>query len=161
MKKAFTLIELLVVVLIIGTLSAIALPQYQRAVLRSRFTEIEINLRALYQAEQRYYLANGSYATNLSNLDIEIPTCKCLSGVCETCEYIATEGRHVVGTMSSAGKVPFSIVLDEDYSNCTGVVRKGVLYGHESQGVSESLAKALGFADAHTCGTGYRDFARP
>ena len=74
-NRAFTLIELLVVVLIIGILAAIALPQYQRAVLRARFVEVKIDIEALYQAQQRYHLANGEYATNKDDLDIQIIGC--------------------------------------------------------------------------------------
>ena len=59
MKKAFTLIELLVVVLIIGILSAIALPQYERAVERSRLAEGLITIRAMENKLDEYLLANG------------------------------------------------------------------------------------------------------
>ena len=72
-KKAFTLIELLVVVLIIGILSAIALPQYQKAVLKSRYASTKALVRALADAEERYYLANNEYTTTWENLDIDSP----------------------------------------------------------------------------------------
>lgn len=72
-KSGFTLIELLVVVLIIGILSAIALPQYQNAVEKSRASEGLTIIRSIAQANQVYYLANGTYSNDIRELVLDFP----------------------------------------------------------------------------------------
>ena len=71
--KGFTLIELLVVVLIIGILSAVALPQYTKAVEKSRAAEAMVILNSIANANKVYQMANGAYADHIDDLDIEIP----------------------------------------------------------------------------------------
>ena len=72
-NKAFTLIELLVVVLIIGILAAIAVPQYQKAVLKADLHRGISLVESLYQAQQAYYLQHGDFAADIDDLDISIP----------------------------------------------------------------------------------------
>lgn len=69
----FTLIELLVVVLIIGILAAIALPQYERAVDKSRLTEAFVQGRHIRDAQKVYYMANGAYASTFADLGVDLP----------------------------------------------------------------------------------------
>ena len=80
MKKGFTLIELLVVVLIIGILSAIAVPQYTNAVEKARLSEALSMIGSLTRGIDSYVMSNGypnSFASFLGSsndvpLDVDV-----------------------------------------------------------------------------------------
>ena len=66
----FTLIELLVVVLIIGILAAMAMPQYFKAVERSRMTEAVTLMDSVVKAQRRKFMQTNDYAYDFRGLDV-------------------------------------------------------------------------------------------
>lgn len=72
MKQGFTLIELLVVVLIIGILSSVALPQYKKAVDKSRAAAIWPVIKSYCDAMEVCRLGKGDICTT-DELDIKLP----------------------------------------------------------------------------------------
>ncbi len=80
-NTGFTLIEMLVVVLILGILTSIALPQYQRAVKRAQGTEARVAGKAIMDAQNVYYMENKKYdqyfwLNNGGNLTVKFPAMK-------------------------------------------------------------------------------------
>lgn len=134
--KGFTLIEVLLVVVIIGILTSVALPQYQKAVLKSRFAQAKVMARAIADAEEVYYSTYNTYTPNSENLDISLPQTtqprSCKSEYCSeffswgNCSIVVMEsGRNSVQcTIRQNGKDYLTYVLG--FSNSTWYADKAI-----------------------------------
>ena len=93
-NQAFTLIELLVAVLIIGILAAIAVPQYKKAVIKSKLAQVDVGITTAMKNIDLYLNANGypagngairRFAGRQSIADIKMPgDCDSDLGYCKT-----------------------------------------------------------------------------
>ena len=68
-KSGFTIIELLIVVVVIGILTAIAVPKFQQVKGRARAAALKADLRNLVTAQEDYLSTHLVYSNNLAALN--------------------------------------------------------------------------------------------
>lgn len=159
-KSGFTLIELLVVVLIIGILAAVALPKYELAVAKSRYTQLMIGADMIKKANQLYYMANGKYSLDLNELDLSLSGCEISEdgkncrlkngGIC----YI-NDGSH-----NAQGLVPIALCSNKGMYYLVNFSNDRWCYATETNDVANQLCKSMGGVFQHTS-NGHNNYILP
>lgn len=93
-EKGFTLIELMVVVAIIGIIAAVAFPSYDSYMKKTRRADAKVGLTKLADRQERYYLSNSSYTTDVTDLGFASP-------------YVSDEGYYTI-SITAAGANGFT-----------------------------------------------------
>jgi len=144
--EGFTLIELLVVIIIIGILSAIALPSFLSQANKAKQSEAKQYLSSINKGQQAYFAENTQFAEQITNLGIGLKT--------QTSNY--TYGIGVPAGGATAGATPGNAAL-RSYGAAVGLVSAGEAKTTQSilcEGKAGEAPEAIGpnGSDAPTCG---------
>jgi type IV pilus assembly protein PilA len=143
-QQGFTLVELMVVVAIIGLLSAVAIPNFQKYQARAKTSEAKLQLSSLYTAEASFFADYNMYASCLSYMGF--------NPAAERSSRYYTVGFNVANTIQAnqyASAVNAGLnqttcangqAAAEDFSYFTG----GKYIGSSIAGVADLPATALG-----------------
>lgn len=149
MKKGFTLVELLAVMLLIGILSAVAIPQYTRSVRRAEITEGLTHGKTIYDAALRFKAVNGDWPRTFDQLSISFMEATAGSSAFDDGSFIyslvpaANEEQAYVSARSTKGDYELRFIEPIVNSNgvfapiacCPGTSNKGIW-------LCENVAKA-------------------
>ncbi|WP_392534990.1 type IV pilin-like G/H family protein [Nostoc sp. C117] len=138
-NEGFTLIELLVVIIIIGILSAIALPSFLNQANKGKQSEAKQYTGSMNRAQQAYLLENGNFTTVMDQLGLGIRTqtenyAYAING---NTTLVANNGISLKGTLKSyQGVVVKSIVLSTSEATTLAVLCQSTNVGDQSSTVA-------------------------
>jgi len=131
--QGFTLIELLVVIIIIGILSAIALPAFLSQANKAKQTEAKQYVASINKGQQAYYAENTSFGSSVSILGLGLKT--------QTSNYIYSVTSLADGNGGQANAAPVSSAESalKGYSGGVALVSAG-----EAKTTQSILCQSLG-----------------
>jgi len=113
-NEGFTLIELLVVIIIIGILSAIALPSFLNQANKAKQSEAKTYIGSLNTGEQAYYTEKGAFNSDITSLGVGVQT--------QTVNYIYSMTVSGTGTGSKATATSATTGVSAVIRNYAGTV---------------------------------------
>ena len=110
-KRAFTLTELLIVVIVIGVLSAVTLPKFNRVIENRKVTEAEEMMSAVRTEQERRCAMDKKYTLNFANLSDVVSSS-------DTKDYKYSLQAEGVSATSNKGDYTLKILSYKDGSFC-------------------------------------------
>ena len=96
-NKGFTLIELLIVLVIIGILSAIAIPQFSATREKAYFAAMKSDIRNLAAQQELYYATHYQYTNSLADLSFVSSEAVTVTSLASTSGWSATATHDALG----------------------------------------------------------------
>ncbi len=125
-NQGFSLIELMIVVVVIGILSAVAIPSYSNYVKRGKIAEATTSLSGLRVSMEQYFQDNRTYLNAAGTAcGVAMPTAAAVQHFTLTCAGTATTYLITATGNAASGMANFAYTIDQQNAKTSTITAAG------------------------------------